>query len=59
MGTALAAAKSAKKSPTAKEPGGSFIEVDNRTRLFYKDWGTGQPVLFVHSLAVNADLWQY
>jgi non-heme chloroperoxidase len=58
-GTALAAAKSAKKSPTSKEPAGSFIEVDNRTRLFYKDWGTGKPVLFVHSLAVNADLWQY
>jgi pimeloyl-ACP methyl ester carboxylesterase len=65
ISTALAAAKSAKsgksapKSHTAKGPAGSFIEVDNRTRLFYKDWGTGKPVLFVHSLGVTADLWQY
>jgi pimeloyl-ACP methyl ester carboxylesterase len=27
--------------------------------LFFRDWGTGRPVLFVHSWAVNADLWQY
>jgi non-heme chloroperoxidase len=58
-GTALAAAKTTKKNPPATAHPGPFIEVDNRTRLFYKDWGTGKPVLFVHSSALNADLWQY
>src|SRR5579872_4365163 len=38
---------------------GSFLETDDGASLFFKDWGTGKPVLFVHSWAVNADLWQY
>jgi pimeloyl-ACP methyl ester carboxylesterase len=36
-----------------------FIETHDGARLFYKEWGTGQPILFVHSWAVNGDLWQY
>jgi pimeloyl-ACP methyl ester carboxylesterase len=57
--TALAATKSVK--PTAAIVGGSpsFIETDDRTKLFVRDWAGGAPVLFVHSWAVNADLWQY
>jgi pimeloyl-ACP methyl ester carboxylesterase len=38
---------------------GPFIETTDGTRLFYKDWGSGKPVLFVHSWAVNADMWDY
>lgn len=56
--TALAASKSVKPS-TAKSTAPSFIETDDRTKLFVRDWGSGAPVLFVHSWAVNADLWQY
>lgn len=36
-----------------------FIETRDHAGLFYRDWGAGQPVLFVHSWAVNSDLWQY
>jgi hypothetical protein len=25
-----------------------FIETSDLTSLFYKDWGTGKPVLFLH-----------
>jgi non-heme chloroperoxidase len=35
------------------------IETDERTNLYYRDWGTGNPILFVHSWAVNSDIWQY
>lgn len=27
--------------------------------LFYKDWGSGKPILFVHSAAVSSDIWSY
>ncbi len=36
-----------------------FLETRDRTALFYKDWGSGKPVVFVHSWAVSSDLWQY
>ena len=29
------------------------------TRLFYKDWGAGQPVVFVHTYVLNSDAWDY
>ncbi|MGH2589034.1 MAG: alpha/beta fold hydrolase, partial [Dehalococcoidia bacterium] len=31
----------------------------DHTSLFYKIWGAGNPVVFVHSWALNADMWQY
>lgn len=36
-----------------------FIEAGDGTRLFYKDWGTGAPVLFVHGWVLGADMWEY
>ena len=36
-----------------------FIQTRDRAGLFYRDWGVGKPVVFVHSWAVNSDLWQY
>ena len=29
------------------------------TRLFYKDWGAGKPVVFVHTYVLNSDAWDY
>jgi pimeloyl-ACP methyl ester carboxylesterase len=40
-------------------PSGPYIETADGTRLFYKDWGAGKPLLFVHSWSVNADMWDY
>ncbi len=32
-------------------------ETGKRTSLFYRDWGTGKPVVFVHSWALNSEMW--
>jgi non-heme chloroperoxidase len=36
-----------------------FIETGDRTRLFYKDWGSGEPVVFVPGWCLSADMWEY
>src|SRR5262249_29957143 len=49
--------KSAVLRPRGMAP--ESLETKDHVRLFYRVWGVGRPVLFVHSWAVNADLWQY
>jgi pimeloyl-ACP methyl ester carboxylesterase len=36
-----------------------FIATRDETSLFYKDWGTGKPVLFVHGWCLGSDMWEY
>jgi non-heme chloroperoxidase len=37
--------------------GSGTITVKDGTRIFYKDWGAGQPILFSHGWPLNADAW--
>jgi non-heme chloroperoxidase len=36
-----------------------YIESRDGTRLFYKDWVMGKPVVFIHGWALGADMWEY
>jgi non-heme chloroperoxidase len=36
----------------------SMITTKDGTRLYYKDWGTGQPLVFSHGWPLSADAWE-
>ena len=35
------------------------IEARDGARLFYKDWGSGPPVVLIHGWPLDADMWEY
>ncbi len=36
-----------------------FIATRDGARLFYQDWGTGKCLLFLHSICLSSQIWQY
>lgn len=35
----------------------SYITTQDNTKLFYKDWGSGKPVIFLHGWPLSSDSW--
>lgn len=36
----------------------SFITTNDKTEIYYKDWGSGPPVVFCHGWPLNGDAWE-
>ena len=36
-----------------------YIQTKDSTQLYYRDWGTGDPVLFVSAWAFSGAMWEY
>ncbi len=36
-----------------------FFQAADGTNLFYRDWGTGRPIVLLHGWPLNGDSWEY
>jgi len=44
-------------SSSRRDQGSGYLTLKDGTRLFYKDWGTGQPIVFHHGWPLSGDDW--
>ncbi len=56
-GNAAAATKPQRPS-TPGGRAGNYLTVDDGTVIHYKDWGSGQPVVFSHGWPLQGDAWE-
>ncbi len=58
-GAASAAPALALSAAKSQPRRASFIERTDGTALFYKDWGAGKPIVFIHGAGVCSEMWSY
>jgi non-heme chloroperoxidase len=49
----------ARPTPASTTPASSFVATVDGASLFYRDWGRGRPVMFVHGWSLHSSLWEY
>jgi pimeloyl-ACP methyl ester carboxylesterase len=37
----------------------TYLQTKDGVDLYYKDWGTGRPIVLIHGWPLNADMWDY
>lgn len=37
----------------------AYVEARDGTKIYYKDWGAGPPVVLIHGWPLSADMWEY
>jgi pimeloyl-ACP methyl ester carboxylesterase len=55
----LKSIQSPRTSPAQRLSRRSLLETPDGTTLFFQDWGTGKPVVFVHGWVLGAQMWEY
>ena len=51
--------EAADNRPPTTASRGPFIETRDHEQLFFKDWGSGRPVVFLAAWALPSDMWDY